>query len=168
MKQRYYYVYILSNKYNNVLYVGITNDLIRRVYEHKNKLVDGFTEKYNVDKLVYYELFNDPINAITREKQLKGYSRKKKVELITSLNPEWETCMKHFKLRRFLTSFGMTNRGSVEGRRLPPQIWEIPHFVRNDKVISLFGKRRRSFASLRTTRKKGGDPSQKMFGVTTY
>ena len=68
MKQKYYYVYILSNKYNNVLYVGITNDLIRRVYEHKNKLVEGFTEKYNVDKLVYYELFNDPTNAITREK----------------------------------------------------------------------------------------------------
>jgi len=90
MKQKYCYVYILSNKYNNVLYVGITNDLIRRVYEHKNKLVDGFTEKYNVDKLVYYELFNDPTNAITREKQLKGYSRKKKVELITSFNPEWE------------------------------------------------------------------------------
>jgi len=90
MKQKYYYVYILSNKYNNVTYVGITNDLIRRVYEHKNKLVEGFTEKYNVDKLVYYELFNDPINAITREKQLKGYSRKKKVELINSFNPEWE------------------------------------------------------------------------------
>jgi len=90
MKQRYYYVYILSNKYNNVLYVGITNDLIRRVYEHKNKLVEGFTEKYNIDKLVYYELFNDPINAITREKQLKGYSRKKKVELINSFNPEWK------------------------------------------------------------------------------
>jgi putative endonuclease len=90
MKQKYYYVYILSNKYNNVIYVGITNDLIRRVYEHKNKLVEGFTEKYNVDKLVYYELFNDPINAITREKQLKGYSRKKKVELINSFNPEWK------------------------------------------------------------------------------
>jgi putative endonuclease len=90
MKQKYYYVYILSNKYNNVIYVGITNDLIRRVYEHKNKLIEGFTEKYNVDKLVYYELFNDPINAITREKQLKGYSRKKKVELINSFNPEWE------------------------------------------------------------------------------
>jgi putative endonuclease len=90
MKQKYYYVYILSNKYNNVLYVGITNDLIRRVYEHKNKLVEGFTEKYNVDKLIYYELFNDPINAITREKQLKGYSRKKKVELINSFNPEWK------------------------------------------------------------------------------
>jgi putative endonuclease len=90
MKQKYYYVYILSNKYNNVIYVGITNDLIRRVYEHKNKLIEGFTEKYNVDKLVYYELFNDPINAITREKQLKGYSRKKKVELINSFNPEWK------------------------------------------------------------------------------
>jgi Predicted endonuclease containing a URI domain len=90
MKQKYYYVYILSNKYNNVLYVGITNDLIRRVYEHKNKLIEGFTQKYNVDKLVYYELFGDPTNAITREKQLKGYSRKKKVELINSFNPEWE------------------------------------------------------------------------------
>jgi putative endonuclease len=90
MKQKYYYVYILSNKYNNVIYVGITNDLIRRVYEHKNKLIEGFTEKYNVDKLVYYELFNDPINAITREKQLKGYSRKKKIELINSFNPEWK------------------------------------------------------------------------------
>jgi len=90
MKQKYYYVYILSNKYNNVIYVGITNDLIRRVYEHKNKLVEGFTEKYNVEKLVYYELFSDPINAITREKQLKGYSRKKKVELINSFNPEWK------------------------------------------------------------------------------
>jgi len=90
MKQKYYYVYILSNKYNNVIYVGITNDLIRRVYEHKNKLIEGFAEKYNVYKLVYYELFNDPINAITREKQLKGYSRKKKVELINSFNPEWK------------------------------------------------------------------------------
>jgi len=90
MRQKYYYVYILSNKYNNVLYVGITNDLIRRVYEHKNKLIEGFAEKYNVDKLVYYELFNDPINAITRKKQLKGYSRKKKVELINSFNPEWK------------------------------------------------------------------------------
>jgi len=96
MKQKYYYVYILSNKYNNVLYVGITNDLIRRVYEHKNKLIEGFTEKYNVDKLVYYELFNDPINAITREKQLKGYSRKKKVELITHLIQNGKTCMKAF------------------------------------------------------------------------
>jgi len=68
MQKRSYYVYILSNKYNNVLYVGITNDLIRRVYEHKNKFVEGFTKKYNVDKLVYYEVFDDPYNAITRKR----------------------------------------------------------------------------------------------------
>jgi len=73
-----------------VLYVGITNDLIRRVYEHKNKFVEGFTKKYNVGKLVYYEVFDNPYNAITREKALKGYGRKKKVELINSLNLEWK------------------------------------------------------------------------------
>ena len=65
MKQ--YYVYILTNQYNSVLYVGITSNLIRRIYEHRNKLVKGFTEKYNVSKLVYYELFEDPENAINRE-----------------------------------------------------------------------------------------------------
>jgi len=90
MQKKCYYVYILSNKYNNVLYVGITNDLIRRVYEHKNKFVEGFTKKYNVGKLVYYEVFDNPYNAITREKTLKGYGRKKKVELINSLNLEWK------------------------------------------------------------------------------
>ena len=73
-----------------MLYVGITNDLIRRVYEHKNKFVEGFTKKYNVGKLVYYEVFDNPYNAITREKALKGYGRKKKVELINSLNLEWK------------------------------------------------------------------------------
>ncbi len=90
MRKKSYFVYILSNKYNNVLYVGVTNDLIRRVYEHKNKLVEGFTKKYNIIKLVYYEVFDDPYNAILREKTLKGYGRKKKVELINSLNPEWK------------------------------------------------------------------------------
>ncbi|MGC8977682.1 MAG: GIY-YIG nuclease family protein, partial [Candidatus Ratteibacteria bacterium] len=82
MEEKKFYVYILSNKYNNVLYVGITNDLKRRTYEHKNKFIDGFTKKYNVNKLVYYEIFNDPINAITREKQLKDFRREKKVRLI--------------------------------------------------------------------------------------
>jgi len=80
----------MTNKSNTVLYTGITNDLKRRVYEHKNKIVEGFTKKYNVDKLVYYEIFDDPYNAITREKQIKSGSREKKVELINSFNKEWK------------------------------------------------------------------------------
>jgi len=75
---RQYYVYIMTNKYNTILYTGITNDLKRRVYEHKEKLIRGFTKKYNVIKLVYYEVFEDPENAILREKQIKAGSRKKK------------------------------------------------------------------------------------------
>ena len=84
-----YFIYILTNKYNNVLYTGVTNDLRRRVYEHKMKLVKGFTQKYNVDKLVYYEDCNDINSAITREKQIKGGSRQKKIDHITSMNSEW-------------------------------------------------------------------------------
>ena len=84
-----YYVYILTNEYNTILYVGVTNDLIRRVYEHKQKLVDGFTKKYNVDKLVYYEHTTDVYSAITREKQIKSYRRAKKIDLVNSTNPEW-------------------------------------------------------------------------------
>ena len=87
--ERQYYIYILSNQNNSVLYVGITNDLVRRIYEHKNKLCQGFTKKYNIDKLVYYEICIDPISAITREKQIKGGSRKKKELLIESMNVEW-------------------------------------------------------------------------------
>lgn len=80
----------MTNKSNTVLYTGTTNDLKRRVYEHKNKIVEGFTKRYNIDKLVYYEVFEDPNNAITREKQIKGWVRKKKVDLINSFNPTWE------------------------------------------------------------------------------
>jgi putative endonuclease len=83
------YVYLLANKHNNVLYTGVTNDLIRRVYEHKNKLVTGFTQKYNVDRLVYYEVCGGIVVAIEREKQIKSWSRKKKLDLINALNPEW-------------------------------------------------------------------------------
>lgn len=83
------YVYLLANKHNNVLYTGVTNDLIRRVYEHKNKLVAGFTKKYNVDRLVYYEVCSDIVVAIEREKKIKGWSRKKKQDLINTLNPDW-------------------------------------------------------------------------------
>ena len=84
-----YYVYIVTNMGNTVLYTGITNDLKRRVYEHKEKLVEGFTKKYDITKLVYYEVFEDIENAILREKQLKAGSRRKKVELINSMNGEW-------------------------------------------------------------------------------
>jgi putative endonuclease len=84
-----YYVYILTNKNNHVLYTGVTNNLQRRVYEHKNKLFKGFTKKYNVNKLVYYEVTDDISAAIDREKQIKAGSRKKKLDLINDFNPEW-------------------------------------------------------------------------------
>lgn len=88
--EKQFYIYILSSKNHNVLYTGITNDLIRRVYEHKNKLCPGFTNKYNVNKLVYFEILFDPISAIEREKQIKGGSRKKKINLIESKNSKWD------------------------------------------------------------------------------
>jgi len=84
-----YYVYTMTNVRNTVLYVGVTNDLIRRIYEHKKKLVNGFTKKYNIVKLVYYEVLEDVENAILREKQIKAGSRQKKVRLINSANKEW-------------------------------------------------------------------------------
>ena len=86
---RDFYVYILANKHNTVLYTGVTNDLRRRVYEHKSKVAGGFTRKYNIDKLVYYEVLSDPYSAITREKQIKAGSRRKKVELVEKDNPAW-------------------------------------------------------------------------------
>ena len=87
MKQGY--VYILFNSKNGTLYVGVTSNLLKRIYEHKNKLVDGFTKRYNVDKLGYYEVFATITDAIAREKQIKGGSRSKKINLIESLNPNW-------------------------------------------------------------------------------
>ena len=89
MLEKQYYVYILTNK-SNTLYTGITNDLYRRLYEHKNKLIPGFTKKYNIDKLIYYEVFDDPETAIQREKEIKGWTRKKKLELIKKINPNFE------------------------------------------------------------------------------
>ena len=85
-----YYVYLLTNKSNTVLYTGVTNDLKRRVYEHKEKLIDGFTKKYNVSKLVYFEATNDINSAIQREKQIKAGSRQKKIDLINSTNKDWK------------------------------------------------------------------------------
>lgn len=85
-----YYVYILANWNNKVLYIGVTNNLIRRVYEHKNELVEGFTKKYKIHKLVYYEITSDVYSAISREKQLKGWKREKKNELVNIMNPDWK------------------------------------------------------------------------------
>lgn len=89
MNDKQYYVYIMANCINTVLYVGVTNDLQRRVYEHKNKLCKGFTEKYNVNKLVYYEIYGDAYTAISREKEIKGKSRAKKEQIVESTNPKW-------------------------------------------------------------------------------
>lgn len=84
-----YYVYILTNRTNRILYIGVTNNLARRVYEHRNKLVKGFTQKYNVYKLVYYDYTTNAKDAIAREKQIKGWLRQKKIALINSVNPSW-------------------------------------------------------------------------------
>ncbi|OGH97566.1 MAG: excinuclease ABC subunit C [Candidatus Melainabacteria bacterium GWF2_32_7] len=84
-----YYVYIITNFNKTVLYTGVTNDLKRRIYEHKNKLIDGFSKKYNLNKLVYYEIFEDIEPALHREKQLKKWQRQWKINIINDFNPEW-------------------------------------------------------------------------------
>ena len=85
-----HYVYILSNWDDSVIYIGVTNNLPKRLYEHRNQLADGFTKKYNVHKLVYFEQTTDVNSAISREKQIKGWTRKKKNALIAKINPEWK------------------------------------------------------------------------------
>jgi len=85
-----YYLYVLASKKNGVLYVGITNDLIKRIYQHKNNLLEGFTKKYFVHSLVYYERYDNIDKAISREKQMKEWKRKWKVELIEKMNPGWD------------------------------------------------------------------------------
>jgi putative endonuclease len=92
---RQYYVYMMTNC-SQTIYTGITNDLPRRVYEHKNKLAARFTRKYNIDILVYYESTSDVFSAIAREKQIKGWVRNKKVSLIESINPDWKDLSKDF------------------------------------------------------------------------
>ena len=84
------YVYIITNQNNTVLYTGVTSDLIQRIFQHKEKRVDGFAKKYNCNKLVYFECGDDIYSCIFREKQIKAGSRKKKISLIESINPEWK------------------------------------------------------------------------------
>ena len=93
---RNYYIYILANKTHSVLYTGVTNKLIARVLQHKEQKTEGFTKRYKVTKLVYYESTTDVSQAITREKQIKGGSRQKKIELVKSLNPEWKDLSNDF------------------------------------------------------------------------
>ena len=97
-----YYVYLLTNWNHRVMYVGVTNDLVRRLYEHKNKLVRGFTKKYNVSKLVYFEETKDVHSALAREKEIKKWRREKKDALVVGVNPEWKELSeegKDFSLR---------------------------------------------------------------------
>jgi putative endonuclease len=90
VRENRYFVYLLTNWNNRVLYVGVTNDLMRRVYEHKSKLVKGFTEKYNLNKLVYFEETAAVVTAIAREKEIKKWRREKKDAVVVSVNPEWK------------------------------------------------------------------------------
>jgi putative endonuclease len=92
-----FYVYILASKRNGTVYAGVTSDLVKRVWEHKNKLVEGFTEKYGVDKLVFYEVHTDVENAIRREKQIKKWNRSWKLRLIEGKNPEWKDLFDEIK-----------------------------------------------------------------------
>jgi len=87
---KYYYTYILASKRNGTLYIGVTNDLLKRVHEHKQDVIEGFTKKYGVHILVYYEQFEDIESAITREKQVKKWNRKWKLRLIEKMNPDWK------------------------------------------------------------------------------
>ena len=91
-----YYVYILNNPDNNVLYIGVTNDLSRRLAEHRNEKADSFTKRYHVHKLVYFEEYSSPQYAIRREKQLKRWTRNKKNDLISAHNPEWVELLRDF------------------------------------------------------------------------
>ena len=84
------YIYILFNKRNGTLYTGVTSNLVQRIYQHNNKVIDGFSKKYNLDKLGYYEAFDDIESAIVREKQIKAGSRLNKIKLIESINPDWK------------------------------------------------------------------------------
>ncbi len=89
MRDKTYYVYLLTNRNDKVMYVGVTNDLVRRLYEHKSKLVKGFTEKYKLNKLVYFDQTSDVVAAIGREKEIKKWRREKKNALVNKSNPDW-------------------------------------------------------------------------------
>ena len=105
-----FFVYMMTNRSRVVLYTGVTNDLVRRVWEHQNGEVGGFTKTYKVNRLVYYEGFDDPLDAIAREKETKGWRRSKKNALVETLNPKWAdlTSTLHLPMRGPSRSLGMT------------------------------------------------------------
>ena len=94
MTEKKGYVYILANENNTVLYVGVTSNLVKRIFEHKNNFVEGFTKEYNLKKLIYFEVTESIVSAIVREKQIKGWLRAKKVTLIEEINPNWDDLYK--------------------------------------------------------------------------
>ena len=109
-----FYVYLMTNRSRVVLHTGITNDLMRRVWEHQNKAVKGFTKQYNVDRLVYFESFSDPRDAISREEEIKGWRRSKKNALVETLNPKWTDLsgmlFQHMRGPSSSSRLGMTTR----------------------------------------------------------
>ena len=113
-----YSTYILTNKSNNVLYVGVTNNLERRIFEHKNKLISGFTERYNLNKLVWFEQFPNVVDAISAEKKIKGLLRIKKIKLIEEKNPSWKDLSDADSSPRIKSSFRMTKIRSKYARRI--------------------------------------------------
>ena len=110
-----FYVYMMTNKSRVVLYTGVTNSLEVRTWQHRQHAIDGFTKKYHVDRLVYYESFDDPRDAISREKEIKGWRRSKKNALVETLNPKWDdlSAMLYHDTRGPSHSLGMTRVGSV-------------------------------------------------------
>jgi putative endonuclease len=110
-----FYVYMMTNKSRVVLYTGITNSLEVRTWQHRSRAVEGFTKKYHVDRLVYYESFDDPGDAISREKEIKGWRRSKKNALVETLKPKWDdlSAMLYEDMRGPSHSLGMTGSGSV-------------------------------------------------------
>ena len=113
MRIHIYYVYILTNTHHSVLYTGVTNDLERRCFEHRQKKIKGFTQKYNVDKLIYFEQYDSIDLAIDREKQIKGYSREKKKALVNQFNKEWKELYNDGRVKISLKSGGMTLKNTL-------------------------------------------------------
>ncbi|MBW2032233.1 MAG: GIY-YIG nuclease family protein [Deltaproteobacteria bacterium] len=109
--EKQFYVYLLASKRNGTLYIGVTSDLVKRLWQHKNKMVEGFTEKYNVNRLVYYETHANAENAITREKQMKKWRRAWKIRLIEEKNPYWkDMTISEFKLDSPPPAWGQASR----------------------------------------------------------
>ncbi|RLC37539.1 hypothetical protein DRH29_01575 [candidate division Kazan bacterium] len=135
MQNHNYYIYIMTNHRNSVLYTGITNNLIKRVYEHKHKLVPGFTAKYNICKLAYFEQTENVESAILREKQIKGWRRSKKEVLINLMNPKWQDLSQEWNIQETDSSTEPMSLCHSERSETKPKnlIKQIPRVPRDDK-----------------------------------